>query len=227
MNTTANIATFPPRKKELLKMLASIRGQFDITRVYFNNISKRPEWLPKWVECYCGDQNEGDLTDNGKFFWIEEDEYYFTLDDDIAYPPTYVTDMVEAIKRTGGIVTHHGRILKGYGNSYYRDGHKVFMCTRNNDREAVIDVPGTGVTAFDTRYFKPKDLWGSEHLKMSDCIFALEAAYQNKKITVLKHSGHYFTYLFPNEQTTIHQQSFRSCPMQTKIANEIYNIKHG
>lgn len=227
MKTTANIATFPSRENELKKMLASIRGQFDITRLYFNNISKRPDWIPDWVDVYCGDNNNGDLTDNGKFFFLSpgEDEYYFTLDDDIAYPLTYATDMVEAIDLHNCIVTHHGRRLDGLGLDYYR-GHKVFMCLRAVDRTQVIDVAGTGVTAFDTRYFNPHNLWCSGNQKMSDVIFSHEAAQQSKIIKVLQHSDKYFTYLFPNENNTIHQQSFRNCSVQSRLADKIYRIKH-
>ena len=47
-----------------------------------------------------------------------KDEYYFTLDDDIQYAPTYAEDMVKAIERTGAIVTHHGRVLKALNVSY-------------------------------------------------------------------------------------------------------------
>jgi hypothetical protein len=229
MKRTINIATFPSRENELKKMLKSIKGQFDETRLYFNNISERPKWIPSWVSVYCGNENNGDLTDNGKFFFLEPDaeEYYFTADDDIYYPPTYADDMVKAIERTNSIVTHHGRKLTALNVSYYRGGHKIFMCLRENKNETFIDVAGTGVTAFDTRYFNPTELWANENLKMSDMIFSHEATRQGKRIKVLKHEANYFVYLFPAENTTIHQNSFRACPMQTKIANEIYILKHG
>jgi len=227
MLTSINIATFPSRENELKVMLKSIENQFDIVRLYFNNISERPSFIPDWVDVYCGNKCNGDLTDNGKFFFVDEDEYYFTADDDIAYPPTYCKDMVEAIKRTGMIVTHHGRKLRHLNVSYYKGGHKMFMCLHANDQERIIDVAGTGVTAFDTRYFKPTDLWSDDYQKMSDIIFSLEAAKQNKKIKVLKHSKDYFRYLFPDENTTIHQQEFRNCHVQTKLANEIYLLNYG
>jgi len=230
MKRTANIATFPPRRVQLLKMLESIKGQFDEVRVYFNNVSDRPKWIPEWVDVYCGEDNNGDLTDNGKFYFLEEglkDEYYFTLDDDIYYPPTYAEDMVKAIERTGAIVTHHGRILKALNVSYYRGPHKVFACLRANKIETRIDVSGTGVCAFNVNDFNPFNLWSDERQKMSDMIFSEEAARQGKRIVVLKHDKDYFKYLWPDESTTIHQQSFRSCPIQTHIANQIYLFKYG
>lgn len=219
MIKSANIATFPPRRKELTKMLKSIEGQFDEVRIYFNNIKKRPKWIPSWVDVYCGDDCNGDLTDNGKFFFLEEwrEEYYFTLDDDIAYPATYAEDMVRAIQEHQTIVTHHGRKLKQKNVSYYRGGHRIFMCLHENLHTDRIDVAGTGVTAYDTRYFNPVDLWESSDQKMSDIIFSLEAVKQGKDITVLPHEENYFRYLFPEESTTIHQQSFRKCDRQTEF----------
>ena len=83
---TANIATQPKRFESLLETLESIDGQFDEIRLYLNNFSYVPDELKKYTT-YIGD----DLTDNGKFFWSNnEDEYYFTLDDDIIYPSDYV-----------------------------------------------------------------------------------------------------------------------------------------
>ena len=228
MKTTCNIATFPSREKELIKMLKSIKGQFDEVRLYFNNIDERPSFIPKWVSVFCGNDNNGDLTDNGKFYFLEPglEEYYFTCDDDISYPPTYAEDMVNAIKEHGTIVTHHGRKLKGLNVSYYR-GHRVYTCLNSNPYNHLIDVAGTGVTAFDTRYFNPVDLWSHELQKMSDVIFSHEAAEQEKQIRVLAHDKEYFIYLWPDETKTIHTNSFKNCPLQTKLSNEIYLMKYG
>ena len=205
-------------------MLASIKGQFDITRIYFNQISKRPDWIPDWCDVYCGNENSGDLTDNGKFFFLEEgsEEYYFTADDDISYPPTYAQDMIREIKKHNCIVTHHGRKLKGLNRNYYRGGHTTFACLHEIKTGRFIDVCGTGVTAFDTRRFNPVDLWGSEFQKMSDIIFSLEASIKGVPIRLIPHSKDYFGYLFPLDTSTIHYQQHKNCSTQSELANQIY-----
>ena len=86
LKITANIATQPKRFEFLLQMLESIDGQFDEIRLYLNNFREVPKELEKYT-CYIG----RDLTDNGKFFWSNNrDEYYFTLDDDVIYPPLWL-----------------------------------------------------------------------------------------------------------------------------------------
>ena len=124
MKITANIATYPPRKESLRKMLKSIEGQFDVIRICFNGYSEIE------MNNFCDTHNvEGfvnvkgiDYTDNGKFYALDiitEPEYYFTLDDDLIYPPNYVQSTIKAIQRYGCIVTHHGRVLNGEGLDYY------------------------------------------------------------------------------------------------------------
>jgi hypothetical protein len=203
-------------------MLDSIKGQFDKTRVYFNNISKRPDFIPDWVEVVCGGKQ--DLTDNGKFFFIKDDEYYFTLDDDLVYPPTYAEDMVRDIDRTHGIVTHHGRILLKPGVSYYKN-HKCYRCLGANAYETRIDVAGSGVSAWDTRVFKPT-LWNSQYLKMADLVLSLEAAKKDVHITVLRHDADYFGYLNPDEKTTIYYQVSSTAYFQNILADNIYYLKN-
>ena len=56
---------------------------------------------------------------------------------------------------------------------------------------------------------------------------SISTARQGKKIKVLEHGKNYFKYLYPDEATTIHSQSFSNCPIQTKLANEIYLINYG
>lgn len=223
MKRTANLATFPARENYLKLMLQSIENQFNEIRIFANGYDEVPEWMDKYTVAYgC------DLTDNGKFYFLstlKKPEFYFSLDDDIVYPPTYACDMITKIKEHGTIVTHHGRLLLNQNVSYYR-GHKSFHCMNNNLVEGIIDVAGTGVTAFDTSYFNPKKIFESKDLKMSDLVFSLEASKQNKKITVLSHECGYLKALpIPIEQTifgTEHQREER----QIQIANEIFRIKN-
>lgn len=168
-----------------------------------------------------------DLTDNGKFYgllkMIGTPCYYFTCDDDLEYSPTYIPDMIEKINEHKCIVTHHGRILTREGVPYYK-GHTRFRCLSDVYKDEVIDVPGTGVTAFDTSYFNPIEIWKSPDLKMSDLVFGLAAAKLNKKIMVLKHSTGYFKHADINLQDTIYT-SQQGNPRQTEIADEIIKLK--
>ncbi len=212
MKVIIGMATYdgPGRKASLEQALKSLRGQCAQIFLYDNSI--RPL----------------DLTDNGKFFGLtqlEEPVYYLTCDDDLLYPETYVKDMVEAIEKHQSIVSHHGRKLLGLDRNYYR-GHKGIRCLCDNELEMEIDVPGTGCTGFRTDYFNPTEIWNAKEKKMSDLVFGLEAAKQNKKIIVLKHSTGYIKQLKINLKDTIFSSEVGNCLVQNELANQIYKLKY-
>lgn len=196
------------RARSLMNALTSLRGHGAKVFLYDNT------------------QHLLNLSDNGKFFGLTkmiEPCYYFSCDDDLIYSPTYIPDMIEKINEHKCIVTHHGRILTREGVPYYK-GHTRFRCLSDVYKDEVIDVPGTGVTAFDTSYFNPTEIWKSPDLKMSDLVFALAAAKLNKKIMVLKHKPGYFTHSEIDLKDTIYA-SEQGNPRQTEIADEIIKLK--
>jgi len=223
MKRTANIATTPKRESFLKVMLTSIISQFDEIRIYANEFDEIPYWMTRFTVV-----KGENLYDNGKFYFLsklKEPEYYFSLDDDIIYPSTYVDDMVNAIHKHNTIVTQHGRLLLNSDVSYYR-GHKAFHCCNNNFLECEIDVAGTGVTAFSTEYFNPNEIYKSTDVCMSDLVFSLEAIKQNKKITVLTHDCGYIKALPVPFEETIFGNSHKREHRQIEIANEIFMQKN-
>lgn len=216
----------PGRESQLAKTIESIRDQFDVVRVWCNGMEEIPGSLMGWsnVHASTGPDN---LTDNGKFDSldsIDSPEYYFTLDDDIIYPPNYVSETIKAIKAFNCIVTYHGRKLSKGAASYYR-GHEFHHCAHGSTRAYVLDVCGTGVTAFDTRYFHPKGLANSEHKRMSDVIFSLEAAKANRRIVCAKRPEgwikpqHVETSIYKDEVKTPQEKQIRLC-------QEIFELKN-
>jgi hypothetical protein len=174
---------------------------------------------------YNNSNEAHDYTDNAKFHALSlfnKPVYYFSCYDDILYLSDYVSTMVEAIERTGTIVTHHGRELLGLDRNYYR-GHKGFRCLDENNIEQIIDVAGTGVTAFRTDYFNPTEIYKATDKRMSDLVFSLEAAQQGKQITILKHTKNWLKDLRVPEGLSIHFMERRNT-RQNELANEIYNV---
>jgi hypothetical protein len=166
-----------------------------------------------------------DLTDNGKFWAVdmyEEPIYYFSCDDDIIYPPTYVEDMIAKIEEHKCIVTHHGRRLKE-GHRYYRQPYG-YSCLNFNPRDYPIDVAGTGVCAFSTQYFKPSSIYKSKYLRMADLVFSLEATYQNKKIMVLAHPKGYLKALEVPKELQIYWME-QDNTQQDMLMSEIMSLK--
>jgi len=145
----------------------------------------------------------------------------FLLDDDLIYPPDYVETMIKAIKEFDCIITLHGRLLLGKGLNYYK-AHKGFHCLGTVQESIVIDVAGTGVTAFDTRYFHPKGLASDSRLRMSDLLFSLEAAKQQKTIGVIQHKAGWIKHI--NNRETIFDTESNDCRIQNEIADKIYKL---
>lgn len=208
------MATCKGRQKYAQKAIESLKFQADAIHLYDNTI--RP-----------------DLTDNGKFWGLTlypgEPVYYFTCDDDILYPPTYVEDTKAAIEKHGCIVAYHGRRLVGARRNYYKGGHEVFRFNGEVLQDTPIDVCGTGVTAFRTDYFNPVGIHESPYLRMSDMVFSLRAARQKKDIMVLAHPVGYLQDLGVPRHMTIYWSESQKKPNQTslhKFADEIYQIKH-
>lgn len=190
---TANYATYKNEKrlKALKQSIESIIDQVDVVRVRYNgsihdrHMFEGIERMPK-VEFYCGE----DLTDLGKFYGLTflKNEYFFSCDDDIIYPPDYVKRTCALIDRHHCIVTYNGRVLRNE-NAYYGGAHVLFDYRRQQVTESVVDVPGTGVMAFRTDYFCPVEILGSPYMKMADLVFALEARKEKKRIICLKRSA--------------------------------------
>lgn len=229
MKTTANIATYPPRKESLKKMLKSIEGQFDFIRICANGYTSEEA---AELSQSLGARGtvfvpETDRTDNGKFVYldvIEDDEYYFTLDDDLEYPSDYVEKTKSFIDEFGCIVTYHGRALIGKGLSYYK-GHYQYHCLNEQSESLQIDVMGSGVSAFSTKYFKPLDIAHDQRMKMSDLLVSLEAAKQKKTIGLMPHSKGWLK-LIENNETIYETETKKGTPIQNEIANEIYSLRH-
>ncbi len=231
MKKTANFATYPPREAALKKAVESIIDQVDEVRIHFNEYiyQEIPLHFQNMEKVFC---SAGDnFTDNGKFEPLDNfaydtlEEYYFSCDDDIIYPQDYVEKTVANIQRYGIIVTYHGRKLQGLDRNYYR-GHKSFRCLGEVTEDVVIDVAGTGVTAFDTRYFHPEGITQDKRQKMSDLLFSLEASKQKKVIGCCSHEAGWIKTIIHDEN--IYDTESRSqSGIQEQISNEIFKLNYG
>lgn len=168
MKVIFNIATQPGREQCLRKTLNSLKNQpIDEINIYDNGNAKV------------------DLTDNGKFHFLQfydEPIYYLTGDDDIIYPYDYISMLIHTINKHNCIISYHGRVLNPSEDRYYKGKHKGIGMVKETYKDIELDVCSTGVMGFRTDYFNPTEIYKSEFKKMSDLVFALEAAKHGKKI---------------------------------------------
>lgn len=224
MKVTANIATRPGREIGLRKCIASLHGQVDTIRIYFNDF-KPYDWIkdhPK-VTAIRGK----DVGSAAKFHWLNRrrNEYYFTCDDDLIYPHDYVEKTIREVDRCGGYVSYHGRKLRGIGLSYYK-GHQTFHYARRQDHSLQIDVPGTGVGCVRSRDFSPSRITRKQWRNMDDVGIAYECARQGVSVTLLKHSDQWITDAIPMDATAIFRQESRDDSRQSKLADQIVRLRN-
>lgn len=209
MKVVIGIATFDNR--DIKPTLDSLMGQADAIHIYDN------------------EQEEVDLTDNGKFHALtlyKEPVYFFSCDDDLIYPSDYVKRMIDHIERYNCIVTCHGRVLQGLNKSYYRH-HKVYKCLGNELYQGRIDVPGTGCTAFRTDYFNPVGIHLAEEKRKSDILFGLEVAKLDKHIRHVPHAKGWIRHGELDLRRTIAEQDCQNEQTHIKLANQIYTLIYG
>ena len=200
MKITANYSTYPGQGRfaALKVSVESIINQVDQVRIYWNidKYSGIPEWFNQdKIINFVGP----DKTDNGKFFSLQfcGDEYYFSCDDKLIYPEGYVEFMVKNLKYGNdgcglSVVSLHGRVIKTDGDwqkSYYLGSHLCYSYLNDLDEQKEVDIVGTGVTAINTKRFKPALIANSPYTKMSDLVFSYYAARSKVKMLVLPHKG--------------------------------------
>jgi len=210
------IATMNTRKDSLTRVLRCL-----------NNQTVKPDE----IYVYNNDENEFNATDNGKFYYfdinkeLKEDVYFFSLDDDIYYPTNYIETTIQAIDKYKCIVSYHGRHLNRLDVPYY-SGHISYSCLNHVTYEGQIDVCGTGVTAFDTSYFKADNIFNSEYKRMSDLVFSLEATRQNKKMVILKHKQNWIKDICTDIKNSCHFNESKDQTNQIDHANKIIRLKN-
>jgi len=126
MKIVVAMASFPARKKGMLRVVNELLPQCDKLCLYLNGYDRSPSELPKSdkleVICAGPDTDNPDKGSQGKHHWLDVygDSYYLTVDDDIFYPSDYVVRLIAAIERYSrkAIITAHGGIYtldaKGY-----------------------------------------------------------------------------------------------------------------
>ena len=144
----AHLATFPPRAAILMQAVQSILPQVDRLCICLNEYDRIPEEIGDLgkVQAMIPDR---DLKDAGKFaFPVADDDFVFTIDDDIVYPP----DHVERLLRPFDEIDPIGNVLGLFGNVFGPKGPektlgwRTFPFTKRVEQILKMDVLGTGTT---------------------------------------------------------------------------------
>lgn len=163
MQVFIGIASIKQREHSLHRTLTTLTTQAERIVVYLNDYEFVPTWGYNFphVEFVLGSNALGDIGDIGKFYALQTPKpntYFFSVDDDIEYPPDYIAYTKSWLEYTQGkcIIAHHGRefplphLLESPTLADYYRLSSVVHFAQQNKQERFVHFGGTGVMAFDT-----------------------------------------------------------------------------
>jgi hypothetical protein len=147
----AGLATMPSRIDVLRESFNSIYWQVDEVHVYLNKFKNVPRFLRRPRVTIYRSHDYEDYKDVGKFFALNHltEGILFTVDDDILYPPDYISRMLSYLAATNfeAVIGVHGFQLPRFPKSFF--DRRLFHFRRGFEDVAFASVLGTGTTAFN------------------------------------------------------------------------------
>lgn len=217
-----NVASYK-RTESLIESLKSIIDQCDEINVALNDhyTQEIPDFLyHEKINLFLTDNSIGDAF---KFLNLNKsDGYYFSIDDDLIYPSTYVSDTIKRCKefQNKKVVTYHGRNFSSFPiSSYYKSATERYACLNRVKNDVKVQFGGTGVMCFHTSLFKiPLDYFKLPN--MADVWIGKYCLENNIEIICLRHDEGYIRYI--KQKNTIYDIESKSDKNQTNIVNEIF-----
>jgi len=220
-----NVASYK-RTESLIRTLESIINQCDEINVALNDhyMEEIPDFLHhNKINLFFTDNSIGDAF---KFLNLEKvGGYYFSIDDDLIYPPTYVSDTIKKCKEFNNkkVVTYHGRNFSSFPiSSYYRSASERYACLNKVKNDVRVQFGGTGVMCFHTSLMKiPINYF--KNANMADVWVGKYCIENNIEIICLKHDEGYIKYI--PQKTTIYNDESKSDKIQTDLVNGLFTPK--
>lgn len=217
-----NIASYN-RPDSLIKTVQSILPQCDVINVALNSYDHIPiELYDRKIRIIMTDNKMGDAY---KFMECEHSRgYYFTIDDDIIYPPNYTKYMVKTVESRGrqDIITLHGRAYPSFPVEYFcTEKCEVYHFNEYCSRDVKVHVGGTGVMCFHTDLVKIP-FSDFKLPNMADLWLAKYARERDIDIICAAHPAEYVK-MQSIKTDSIFDRCKRDDFLQTAILNQIYN----
>ena len=187
---TASLASIPERADGLRRVVCALLPQVDRLNVYLNGWPAVPAWLKHPRLTVATSQKHGDLGDAGKFFWCDGARgYQFTADDDIGYPPDYVSRTLSAMRRHGNaaVLSYHGVQFAPKVETYRASRRVLSFHAQDVLQDVAVHLGGTGVACYHAdRLDLCRDLF--ERPNMADFWLALACQRQGVPIVCPAHA---------------------------------------
>lgn len=208
----ANICSIPARENLLKQALQSFSSQVDSINIYLDGYERIPDFVKKChanVKIYLSSAHPG-LRDNGKFLNFAHhtnDCYYFTMDDDIIYPPDYVERMIQGIESYSrrAVVGLHGVLLPENPESYFTSFRKVHCFNRELEADFIVNNLGTGTVAFHSSTIRGLDITHFKKPGMADLYFSVFCKQQHIPMIALSRPEEWLREL-PSPNTSLYHE---------------------
>jgi hypothetical protein len=222
----AGLATMPSRIDVLRESFNSIYWQVDEVHVYLNNFKSVPGFLRRPRVTIYRSQDYEDYKDVGKFFALKHltEGILFTVDDDILYPPDYISRMLSYLAATNfeAVVGVHGFQLPRFPKSFF--DRRLFHFRRGLEDVAFASVLGTGTTAFNVNElglsFEDFPTYG-----MADIHFAKFLKEKNVPALIIPRSAEWLKPLVPsndeNESESLFDQTAQNAAPHNTILRSV------
>lgn len=219
----ANICTIPERAPLLKQTLASITPQVDQINIYLDRYDSAPEFIkschPNVKIYFHSDYPE--LRDNGKFIalaGITEPCYYFTIDDDIIYPPDYVERLILSIENYSqqAVVGLHGVLLPEHPTGYFTSYRKVYSFNRELEADTLVNNLGTGTVAFHTNLLRGLNVTYFKKPGMADLYFSVFCKKQHIPMVAIARPNEWLREL-PSPNTSLYHEFKEADNEQSKF----------
>jgi hypothetical protein len=187
---TASMSTIAWREPGLACAVSSVLPQVDRLNVFLQGYNHVPDCLrdPKVSVVRDNEAPESAvLGASAKFHWLwhglVDVGYHFTVDDDIIYPPDYVSRCVAKIEQYGrrAVVGYHGILYKKRVQDYFRD-RRCWTFRHKCDSGRFVHTLGTGTASFHTSTLK---LTRADFAQANSCDLYLGIACQKQRVPVV------------------------------------------
>ena len=237
-----NMATYPARASVLQASVLSIIDQVDVLNVILNEYTTEPGWLRDYPRASAIIPS-ADTKDTGKFWCAapSPNDWLFTLDDDIIYPPDYVTRTLDQM-----VSLDLGDFVGGYHGSIYRRPRllpsnprlrRLLLADPNyivsarddycyweaHERATIVEQIGTGTSVMRARHAPPYSAVGTAQ-RFIDVRFARWCHQQGVSIVCLARPAGWLREAGPMTGDSI----FRSFTLErpAHVADEIRRFAH-
>ena len=224
---TALMVTIPQRENVVQKVVDSIYDQVDELRIVFNDFESIPDWASKKNKIVSFLNTPDKYTSNAVWLSLTSDVngFVFVVDDDILYPPNYVSTMVDKLEMFNRkvVVVVHGAIVKPPIQDY-KKSRLVFHFRKKLKKNTFVDIAGCGTLAFHTNTIRPK-LNDFSTASSRDLLFSILTHKQNVPILCLSRGSGWLVSI-KTSGTTIWEETLQNKFLYTK-KNEIMKNELG